>query len=100
MIIIKGEQMPENCFECVCMRHDVCDGENDYQCNITLETFGYDFDETRPDNCPLQYIPDDTALIDAKALVKSLVPKQAYFTEAFIEKFWRHELILKEVNEV
>ena len=25
MIVIKGVQMPKNCFECVCMRHDVCD---------------------------------------------------------------------------
>ena len=98
MIIIKREQMPENCFQCVCMGHDVCYGENDYQCNITLETFGYDFDGARPDNCPLQYILDDISLIDADALAKRFVPKQAYFTESIIEKIDNQERIVKEAR--
>ena len=98
-ILIKGVEMPENCHECPCLRHDSLDGLHRYQCNNRLIVFG-EFDtwifEKRPNWCPLRHIPDDTAFIDAKALVKSFVPKQAYFTDAIIEKFWNHELVLKE----
>lgn len=35
-VIIKDLDMPSNCWECPCMRHDSYDGVNKYQCNVTL----------------------------------------------------------------
>ena len=91
-ILIRGVEMPERCFECPLI--DATDG---FWCSAADKDLRkeHGINLSKPDWCPLRHIPDDTAFIDAKALVKSFVPKQAYFTEAIIEKFWNHELVLR-----
>lgn len=53
-VIIIGLDMPSNCWECPCMRHDSYDGVNKYQCNVTLDIVGEHNPERRPDWCPLE----------------------------------------------
>lgn len=60
-ILIKGVEMPENCHECPCMRHDSLDGLHRYQCNNKLIAFGecdsWSY-ERRPNWCPLVELPE------------------------------------------
>ena len=59
-ILIRGMEMPENCFECPCMRHDSIDGIRAYQCNITMILHdGIQGGDGRPEWCPLEERPDD-----------------------------------------
>lgn len=55
-VLIKGMEMPENCFECPCCRHDSVDGIKMEQCNLTLDSFDANYFErwnSRAQNCPL-----------------------------------------------
>lgn len=54
--------MPECCAECPCMRHDNWNGNERYQCNVKLITFGYFDDwifEKCPNWCPLEEVKED-----------------------------------------
>lgn len=71
-ILIKGAEMPENCHECPCLRHDSWDGLHRYQCNNKLIAFGecdsWSY-ERRPNWCPLVELPEKHGkLIDADAM--------------------------------
>lgn len=70
-IIVKGMEMPENCFECPCCRHDSRNGYQKEQCNLTLDVFDagyYERFEGRAQNCPLIALPDHHGrLVDADA---------------------------------
>jgi len=52
--------LPENCFECPCMRHDSLEGVHAYQCNATLRSFDDDdkknMGRCRPYWCELRRI--------------------------------------------
>ena len=68
-VLIRGMEMPENCFECPCCRHDSIDGIKAEQCNLTLDVFGVNNTERwigRGQNCPLVEIKEPHGrLIDA-----------------------------------
>jgi len=75
-ILIKGMEMPENCFECPCCRHDSVDGIKAEQCNLTLDVFDANYFErwnSRAQNCPLIELPPHGRLIDADKLKSRLV---------------------------
>lgn len=55
-LIINGATMPMSCLDCPCLRHDVTEGINSYQCNVTLRTFSR-LPGGRSHDCPLT-IPD------------------------------------------
>ena len=60
-VLIRGMEMPENCFECPCCRHDSIDGIKAEQCNLTLDVFGVNNTERwigRGQNCPLVEIKE------------------------------------------
>lgn len=60
MVLIDME-MPKNCAECPCFRHDNLDGIDGYQCNLTLDTWDVNANErwaSRGSNCPLVYLSD------------------------------------------
>lgn len=61
-ILIKGAEMPKNCHECPCLRHDSREGIHRYQCNNKLIAFG-EYDswsyERRPNWCPLEEVKED-----------------------------------------
>lgn len=57
-VLIKGMEMPENCYECPCLRHDSIDGMRAYQCNITMILHD-GIGDGRPDWCPLVEIQED-----------------------------------------
>ncbi len=60
-VLIKGMEMPENCFECPCCRHDSRNGHQKEQCNLTLDVFDKNYFERlegRAQNCPLIALPD------------------------------------------
>lgn len=64
-IYIPNMEMPENCAECPCLRHDSLDGQHAYQCNITL---GLRMNiDRKPKWCPLVETYDSM-----KELIKSL----------------------------
>lgn len=70
-VLIKGMEMPENCFECPCCRHDSVDGIKAEQCNLTLDVFDANYFErwnSRAQNCPLIELPPHGRLIDADAI--------------------------------
>lgn len=53
-VVIKGEQMPDNCAYCSC-----CNGDMGY-CQVTgKDCFDNDYDYHRPDWCPLEEVDDD-----------------------------------------
>ena len=59
-VIVKGMEMPKNCFECPCCRHDSVDGIKAEQCNLTLDVFDANYFErwnSRAQNCPLIELP-------------------------------------------
>ena len=60
-VLVKGMEMPENCFECPCCRHDSRNGHQKEQCNLTLDVFDKNYFERlegRAQNCPLIALPD------------------------------------------
>ena len=80
-ILIKGMEMPKNCWACACYHHKVDDGYYDYdvcQASGTVFNDGYasvtghkdhiDPFKQRLDNCPLVPVPPHGRLIDADAL--------------------------------
>lgn len=71
-VIVKGMEMPENCYECPCCRHDSRNGHQKEQCNLTLDVFDKNYFERlegRAQNCPLVALPDKHGrLVDADAL--------------------------------
>ena len=75
-VLIKGMEMPENCFECPCCRHDSVDGIKAKQCNLTLDVFDANYFErwnSRAQNCPLVEVKTPhERLIDADKLMMSL----------------------------
>ena len=50
-VVIRGMEMPENCSECPCLRHDSMDGKHAYQCNVTLGIRTHI--DRKPKWCPL-----------------------------------------------
>lgn len=68
-VLIRGMEMPENCFECPCCRHDSIDGIKAEQCNLTLDVFGVNNTERwigRGQNCPLievELVEDEEAIV-------------------------------------
>ena len=66
-VLIRGMEMPENCFECPCCRHDSIDGIKAEQCNLTLDVFGVNNTERwigRGQNCPLVEVEHHNDLVD------------------------------------
>lgn len=69
MILIDTE-MPENCAECPCLRHDSLEDVHAYQCNVTLET-RIDLD-IRPKWCPLvEAVPEERRVRDGHVSYKT-----------------------------
>lgn len=69
-VYIKGMEMPQGCFYCICNKH--LDPDTD-MCILTRDAFDSTFRvvEHRRDNCPLIEVPDPHGrLIDADALHK------------------------------
>lgn len=75
-VLIKGMEMPENCFECPCCRHDSVDGIKMEQCNLTLDLFDANYFErwnSRAQNCPLTEVKTPHGrLIDKTKLKREL----------------------------
>ena len=61
-VMIKGMEMPENCYECPCARHDSFDGIQGYQCNVTLSYIANEI--SRLLICPLIEIKEDENVSD------------------------------------
>ena len=72
-VLVKGMEMPENCFECPCCRHDSIDGIKAEQCNLTLDVFGVNNTERwigRGQNCPLTEVKEPHGnLVDLDQMV-------------------------------
>lgn len=72
-VIVNGIEIPENCFECPCCRHDNRNGVQKEQCNLTLDVFDagyYERFEGRAHNCPLVTLSEKHGrLVDADALI-------------------------------
>ena len=83
-ILIKGMEMPKNCFDCPCYHHKVDDGYYDYEiCGASGTVFndGYSsvtghkdhivpFKE-RLDNCPLVPVPPHGPLVDTLDVINA-----------------------------
>lgn len=76
-LLIRGMEMPKNCFDCPCYHHKVDDGYYDYEiCRASGTVFndGYssvtghkdhiDPFKARLDNCPLIHVPPHGDLVD------------------------------------
>ena len=71
-VIVKGMEMPQNCFECPCCRHDSVDGIKAEQCNLTLDVFDANYFErwnSRAQNCPLIELPPHGRLADLDKMI-------------------------------
>ena len=72
-VIVKGMEMPKNCVECPCCRHDNWNGETAHQCNVSFITFGAEDENwiynTRPNWCPLTELPPHGRLGDLDKLM-------------------------------
>lgn len=75
-VLIKGMSLPDNCYECPCLRHDSIDGINAYQCNLTLNTYDDNTQKmwtARDEDCPLVEVHTPHGrLIDADELLKEM----------------------------
>ena len=82
-VLIRGMEMPKNCFDCPCYHHKVDDGYYDYEiCRASGTVFndGYssvtghkdhiDPFKARLDNCPLFPVPPHGRLIDGDKLAE------------------------------
>lgn len=51
-VIVRGLEMPDNCFECPCLRMDVGGVKDAFCCNVTLKIIR-ECDMPRQKDCPL-----------------------------------------------
>ncbi len=66
-ILIKGLEMPKNCFDCP-LFDDVytdADGDDDYICALGVSLDYYQVSGGNQKDCPLIYVPEHGRLIDA-----------------------------------
>lgn len=92
-IVVLGMEMPTNCALCDCSFGALCYVS-------PAEVNGYCPGHGRPEWCPLVELPEKHGkLIDANALVGRFEPKQAYFTEAIINKLGTAPVIVEAEGE-
>lgn len=78
-ILIKGMEMPQGCFYCICNKH--LDPDTD-MCILTREAFDSTFRviEHRRDNCPLVSVPPHGRLGDLDALAQQIEHERFHHT--------------------
>ena len=65
-VLIKGMEMPENCYECSCYREDdICNNDCEYR-------YVYD---GRPDWCPLVELPEKHGRLIDESVVLEMIRK-------------------------
>ena len=87
-ILIRGFEMPHNCFECPLFSNcDACEG-HECGCGL-LGGIGYEEDiskDRRRDDCPIIELPPHGDLIDRDATVRDLAHDYAYAAASMVEK--------------
>ena len=102
-VIIKGVDIPKNCSECPCCRHDSLDGLHRYQCNVKLITFG-EFDswifKKRPNWCPLRPLPEKHGrLKDVDAIIEDIRKNsESYFADDFAHEWIERQPTIVEAE--
>lgn len=76
-LLIKGEYLPDDCFACPCMRHDVRENAHAYRCNVTLEKVDDVPPDERPEWCPLVEIQPHGGLVDRNVLINEYRDRSA-----------------------
>ncbi len=88
-ILIKGMEMPKNCFDCP-LFDDVytdADGDDDYICGLGVPLDYYQASGKTKKDCPLVHVPPHGRLIDADALTAKF-KEMGLGEHSLIERFF------------